>query len=128
MTDAHPRQAGETRRPTWRELALGPVIIWLVLLVILGASAGSAFIPLGSFNPALNLALAAVMLGLLGTYLMELRSAPPVIHLVVGAGLFWVIFLFSLTFTDYLSRRPTAHSNPAHVVLLEPRPGSPTRV
>jgi caa(3)-type oxidase subunit IV len=94
-------------QPTQRQLWQGPIIVWLVLGVILAASAYSAFIPLGALNPTINLALAAVMLLLLATFLMDLKSASPVVRLVAVAGLFWVIFLFTLTFTDYLSRRPS---------------------
>jgi hypothetical protein len=39
-------------------------------------------------------------------------------RLVAAAGLFWVIFLFALTFTDYLSRRPTASPQPSHSAAL----------
>jgi len=45
------------------------------------------------------------MLLLLATFLMDLRHAGPVVRLVAFAGVLWVIFLFALTFTDYLSRR-----------------------
>ncbi|MGB6537812.1 MAG: hypothetical protein WBF58_17820 [Xanthobacteraceae bacterium] len=89
------------------ELWLEPLMVWLVLLAILAASAWSAFLPLGAFNPTINLLLAALMLAVLAIFLMDLRSATSVLRLVAAAGLFWVLFLFVLTFTDYLSRRPT---------------------
>lgn len=85
--------------------SLGPLIVWLVLLGLLAGSAWSAFFPLGKFNPTINLLLAALMLFLLAAFLMNLKDARPVLRLVAAAGLFWVLFLFTLTFTDYLSRR-----------------------
>jgi caa(3)-type oxidase subunit IV len=113
MTNNPQRSLERHLQPTQRQLWQGPVIVWLVLAVILAASAYSAFLPLGALNPAINLLLAAVMLFLLATFLMDLKSASPVVRLVAAAGLFWVIFLFALTFTDYLSRRAsvpeTAH-------------------
>lgn len=113
MTDKPQGSLEHHLQPTQRQLWQGPVIVWLVLAVILGGSAYSAFLPLGAFNPAINLVLAAVMLLLLATFLMDLKSASPVVRLVAAAGLFWVVFLFTMTFTDYLSRRPsvpeTAH-------------------
>jgi len=111
MTDTH-HDRSQPHRRLYRELWLGPVLVWLLLLVILAASAGSAFLPLGPFNPTLNLLLAALMLFILAAYLMNLASAGPVLRLVAASGLFWVIFLFALTFTDYLSRRPTASVAP----------------
>lgn len=105
----------QPRAPSYRELWLEPVLVWLLLLAILGGSAFTAFLSLGAFNPTINLLLAALMLLVLATFLMDLRSAGPVLRMVAAAGLFWVIFLFALTFTDYLSRRPTAGLSPPHV-------------
>lgn len=108
------------RQPShYRELWLNPALVWLALLAILAGSAWSAFLPLGLFNPAINLLLAALMLFLLATYLMDLRRASPIVRLVAAAGLFWVVFLFALTFTDYLSRRPTiGHAPSVHSSVL----------
>jgi len=106
MTDAHhtrPRRRSSFHRELW----LGPALVWLVLLAILSVSAWSAFFPLGPYNPTINLLLAALMLFLLATFLMDLRSASHILRMVAVGGLFWVVFLFALTFTDYLSRRPT---------------------
>lgn len=84
-----------------------PILVWLILLVILAASAWSAFFPFHALNPAVNLLLAAVMIFLLATFLMDLRHASALLRLIAVAGLFWMTFLFALTFTDYLSRRTT---------------------
>jgi cytochrome c oxidase subunit 4 len=86
--------------PLWK----APLAVWVVLLVLLAISAGSAFLPLGPANAALNLAIAAVMLGLLATFLMNLRWANALVRLFAISGLFWLIFMFALTFVDYLSR------------------------
>jgi cytochrome c oxidase subunit IV len=87
-------------------LAAGPALIWLILLGLLAASCWSAFLPLGSYNTALNLAIAAIMLLVLAIFLMNLARASALLRLVASAGLLWVVFLFVLTFADYLSRRP----------------------
>ena len=82
----------------------GPSIVWLVLLVLLAGSFASAYWSLGVANTAINLATAAVMIGFLVTFLMDLRSSPALIHMVAVAGLFWITFMFTLTFADYLTR------------------------
>ena len=105
------QQRSRSRHEIWLE----PLLVWLLLLAILAASAWSAFLPLGAFTPTVNLLLAAFMLLVLVMFLMDLRNAKSVVRLVAAAGLFWVIFLFALTFTDYLSRRPTVGSElPVH--------------
>jgi len=106
-----------------REIWLEPLLVWLVLLAILAASAWSAFLPLGAFNPTVNLLLAALMLLVLATFLMDLRNAKSVLRLVAAGGLLWVVFLFALTFTDYLSRRPTiGPAPPVHSSILASGP------
>jgi cytochrome c oxidase subunit IV len=100
MTDT-PRHDREFKWLLWR----GPAVVWLVLIVLFGASLGSAYLPLGASNVAVNLVLAAVMVGLLVTFLMDLQNSPALIRIVAAAGLLWTIFMFALTFNDYLSRR-----------------------
>ena len=82
----------------------GPAVVWLVLIALFGASLGSAYAPLGAGNVAVNLAIAAVMVALLVTFLMDLQNAPALTRIVAAAGLLWTIFMFVLTFNDYLSR------------------------
>jgi caa(3)-type oxidase subunit IV len=89
-----------------RRLAAGPALVWLILLGLLATSCWSASLPLGSYNTVVNLVIAAIMLLVLATFLMNLARASALLRLVASAGLLWVVFLFVLTFADYLSRRP----------------------
>jgi len=88
---------------SWR-LWKGPLVAWLVLLVLLAGSIASAYWPLGAANTAINLVLAAAMVGLLVIYLMDLCNATALIHIVAAAGIFWSVFMFALTFADYWTR------------------------
>lgn len=90
----------ESARNLWR----GPVLAWGVLLLLLAISLGSAFVPLGVGNVMLNLFIAAVMAVVLAVFLMDLRSSQPLIRVAAVAGLFWTVLMFSLTFSDYLTR------------------------
>jgi cytochrome c oxidase subunit 4 len=94
-----------------------PILVWLILLVILAASAWSAVFPFHALNPAVNLLLAAVMIFLLAT--MDLRHASALLRLIAVAGLFWMTFLFALTFTDYLSRRTTGSPPSSHTASFD---------
>jgi cytochrome c oxidase subunit 4 len=58
----------------------------------------------GSCNLALNLLIAAIMIVVLVTFLMDLNGATALIRVVASAGLLWLILMFALTFSDYLSR------------------------
>lgn len=99
MTDSRQRDA----KFSWR-LWKGPAVAWLALIALFALSLGSAYLPLGVGNIAVNLAIAAVMVGLLVTFLMDLQNAKALTRIVAAAGLFWTIFMFVLTFNDYLSR------------------------
>ena len=85
----------------WR----GPLWTWVSLLLLLAINLGSAYIPLGSGNLALNIFIAAVMAVILIVFLMDLRSSQVLIRIVAIAGLFWMALMFSLTFSDYLTRK-----------------------
>jgi cytochrome c oxidase subunit IV len=87
----------------WR-LCKGPGLTWLALVALFAVSLGSAYVPLGAGNLAINLLIAAIIIGLLVTFLMDLKNARTIIRVVAAAGLFWTIFMFALTFNDYLSR------------------------
>ena len=92
----------QTRRSWW--LWQAPALVWLVLLILFGASFASAYLPLGTGNIAVNLMIAAIMIVVLVTFLMDLKGATALIRAVAAAGLLWLILMFSLTFSDYLSR------------------------
>jgi cytochrome c oxidase subunit IV len=91
-----------SRRSWW--LWKSPALVWVSLVVLFGASLSSAYLPLGDGNIAVNLLIAAVMILLLVTFLMDLKSARALFRVVAGAGLLWLILMFSLMFSDYLSR------------------------
>jgi cytochrome c oxidase subunit 4 len=82
----------------------GPALVWIGLLVLLAISIGSAYMPLGALNTALNPLIAAIMIVLLVAFLMDLRRSSALLHLFAFAGLFWTTFMFALTFADYATR------------------------
>jgi caa(3)-type oxidase subunit IV len=63
-----------------------------------------AYLPLGVGNLAPGLGIAALMIVVLGTFLMDLRNSRALTRIVAGAGLFWTTLMFVLTFCDFLSR------------------------
>jgi cytochrome c oxidase subunit IV len=108
MTDASNMQP-ESREPAERRARVwwlwwSPALVWVILIVLFGVSFGVTYLPLGGANLAVHLAIAAVMIALLVIFLMDIRNAAVIIRLVGAAGLFWLIFMFSLTFNDYLTR------------------------
>jgi hypothetical protein len=81
-----------------------PSLAWLALMALFLVSLTWAYRPIVSGLFAVNLVIAALMVALLVAFLMDLRNAKALIIIVATAGLFWTMFMFVLTFTDYLSR------------------------
>jgi cytochrome c oxidase subunit 4 len=88
---------------TWR-LWLRPSLVWLALLVLLGITVGSAYIPLGAGNGIINYGIAAAKVALVLIFFMHLDRSRALIRLAALSGVFWVLFMFSLSFGDYLTR------------------------
>ncbi len=77
---------------------------YLVLLLLLGLSIISAYLPIGVWKPAIEYAIAATQTALLFVMFMRLRGPPSLKWVFAGAGFFWLIFLFGLATTDYATR------------------------
>jgi cytochrome c oxidase subunit IV len=77
---------------------------WAALLVLLGATVGGAFLPLGAGNVALALAIAAAKAGIVVFVFMELRAGPRLTWALAGAGFFWLMILFTLAGADVATR------------------------
>jgi cytochrome c oxidase subunit 4 len=86
-------------RAAWPEAG-----IWLALMALLATTFGAAFIPMGAFNSFANLLIAAIKAALVAVFFMHLRKPDVLTRLAAGAGLFWLLIFFSLTFADFLTR------------------------
>jgi len=84
----------------WRDLAG----TWVALVALLAITAGMAYLPLGSGNVAVSVGIGGVKAVLIALLFMNLRSAPGLLRLAAVTGLFWLTILFSLTFSDFLTR------------------------
>ncbi len=92
------------RRPYRRTLR-----VWLGLMLLLAATTGSAWLPLGAWNSVVNLAIAAAKVLLVAVFFMHLRDAGGLVRLVACVALFMLVLLFSLGASDYMNR----HTDPA---------------
>lgn len=93
----------EPSQDSWR-LWRWPLLVWLALLLLLGLSVGSAYIPLGPGNGIINYGVATTKAALVLIFFMHLDRSTALVRLASVFGLVWVLFLFSLSFSDYLTR------------------------
>jgi cytochrome c oxidase subunit 4 len=79
-------------------------LAWVGLLLLLALTLAMAYVPLGRGNIAVALAIAAAKGVIVLLVFMKLLHSPPLTWIFAGAGLFWLVILFGLTFTDYATR------------------------
>ena len=77
---------------------------WIGLVLLLALTLGMAFVPLGRANIAVALAVAAAKAIIVLLVFMELARGHSLKLIFAGAGLFWLIIMFGLSFTDYATR------------------------
>lgn len=78
--------------------------IFLALLVGTVITVAVAFVDLGLLNNVVMLTIACTKALLVVLYFMHVRWSSRLTWVVVGAGFFWLLILFGLTMTDYVSR------------------------
>jgi cytochrome c oxidase subunit 4 len=91
--------------------------IFGTLMVLTGVTIGVAFVNLGSWNFPLALGIAIVQATLGILFFMHAKYSSRLTKLIIATGVFFLLVLFTLTLTDYLSRGwrtapPTAAANP----------------
>jgi cytochrome c oxidase subunit 4 len=77
---------------------------WLALMLLLALTTGLAFVPLGSANLVVSLAIAAAKALLVLVMFMELRASSSLIRAAAAAGFFWLMIMIALTTADYSHR------------------------
>jgi cytochrome c oxidase subunit 4 len=78
--------------------------VWALLMLLVVLTLWLAYLPLGRFNMALALTIAAAKTLLIAIVFMELRVAKSFIRLAAGAAFLWIAVMFALTFSDLASR------------------------
>lgn len=74
------------------------------LIALLGLTWGLGYINLGAFNLVLALAISVAKMILIVLFFMHLRGSSRLLHLAAFTGLLWLLLLFLLTMSDYMSR------------------------
>jgi cytochrome c oxidase subunit 4 len=80
------------------------LVVWAALLGLLLLTWYLAYIPLGPFQLVAALGIATVKAGLVAVLFMELRTSSPLVRLAAGAALVWLMLMFGLAFSDYVTR------------------------
>jgi len=79
-------------------------VVFLALIVGTGLTVAAAEVDLGALNNVLMLAIACAKALLVILFFMHVRWGTRLTWVVVGSGFFWLLIMFSLTMSDYMSR------------------------
>lgn len=101
------------------------VAVFLILLGLLGLTVWAAHMQWGRFNAVVAVGIAAVKAALVAMFFMHLRYATPRTWPFAAAGLLWLGILFTLTFSDYLTRGWTSREAQITQPTIAPPPGLP---
>ena len=93
--------------------------VFAALMVLLAITVAAAEVDLGQANFAVAAAIATTKAILIILYFMHVRYSRPLTWLMAGAGIAWLLILFSLTLGDYWTRErspqlPSSEPPPQH--------------
>jgi len=88
-----------TRNIVWHN-----TVAWLALLALLALTCGSAFVPLGAWNAAINMGIAAIKALVVLIVFMKLGRAATTVRLAALLAIATLALLAGLTLTDFVPR------------------------
>lgn len=80
------------------------LLVWIGLIALLLLTLGSAYVPLGQLNVAINLTIAAAKALLVMIFFMHLRGSDRFTKILAAAGFVWLTTLLGLGLADFLTR------------------------
>ena len=78
--------------------------VFLALLIGTALTVAVAFVDLGAMNNVVMLTIACIKALLVILFFMHVRWGTRLTWVVVAAGFFWLLILFSVTMSDFLTR------------------------
>ena len=80
------------------------VLVWLALIALLALTMGTSALPLGSVLPFVTYGIAIAKAALVFWFFMEMRQEDALARLAALTGFVWLLVLFTLSASDFLSR------------------------
>lgn len=79
-------------------------LVFLALLVGTGLTVAAAFIDMGAMNNVVMLLIAVIKATLVVLFFMHVRWSSRLTWVIAMAGFFWLLILFGVTMSDYMTR------------------------
>lgn len=74
------------------------------LMVFTAITVGAAYVDMGALNNVVMLAIAVIKATLVVLFFMHVKYSTRLIPLVVAGGIFFLLVMFGITMSDYVSR------------------------
>jgi cytochrome c oxidase subunit 4 len=84
------------------------ITIFLLLMVMTGVTVGAAYVDLGALNLPVAVAIACFKATIVILYFMHVKYSSKIVKLTAATGFFFLIILFGITITDYMTRNIVA--------------------
>jgi cytochrome c oxidase subunit 4 len=78
--------------------------VFLTLLVMTAITTAVSGIDLGPWNTVVALGIAVFKATLVVLFFMHVKYSPPLTAIVIAGGIFWLLILLALTFSDFATR------------------------
>ena len=78
--------------------------VFAILISLTVLTTVAAYIDLGIFNTPIAVSIAVGKMLLVVLFFMHVRYSSQMVKVVAGTGVMWLIILFALTLSDYLTR------------------------
>lgn len=79
-------------------------LVFLALLVGTGLTVAAAFVDMGAMNNVVMLTIAIIKATLVILFFMHVRWSSRLTWVIAMAGFFWLLILFGVTMSDYMTR------------------------
>ena len=80
------------------------IAVFLALMFFTGLTVYVASIDFGVLNDVVAMSIAVIKMLLVASIFMHLKYSTKLLQLVAGAGVIWLIVMFSITLSDYRTR------------------------
>jgi cytochrome c oxidase subunit 4 len=80
------------------------IFVFTALMVLTAATVAVAYVDLGRLNVGVALAVAIVKATLVVLFFMHVKYSSRLVQLVVVASVVWLVILFGITLSDYITR------------------------
>lgn len=78
--------------------------IFFALMILTAITVGVAYVNLGAFSDIVALAIAVLKASLVILFFMHVKNSRRMTKITVVSSLFWLLILFGLTMSDYVTR------------------------